>query len=159
MTDAVFNSYGVTCDLNVTVYGTCNTKSCYICEWADWTSWTPCSATCGEGQHYRTRNVTRGLLNDTTSCEDFWSNSHAYSICTHGACPEDIHAIAKHVNTIAIVAGVVGFVILAAVAVVLFFHCRKSKKPLNMPWNNKKADISATETDSDMKVVELTEPN
>ena len=103
--------------------------------------------------------MTRGTV-DGSPCDNYWVNSHEYYMCNNGKCPDNVATITKHINTIAIVAGVVGFVVLVALAVVLFFHCRNSKKPLKMPWTKqKKAEPAAPEADTDMKVVELTEPN
>lgn len=160
MDDETFEEFDVECDTNATMFASCNTMSCYECEWGEWSLWSECtSATnCGEGQQMRTRNVTRGSI-DGSPCDNYWENSHEYFMCDLGKCPDSVATIKTHLNTIAIVAGVVGFVVLVALAVVLFFHCRGAKTPLKMPWNKSKPEREVPEPDSDMKVVELTEPN
>merc|ERR1719247_1843300 len=84
----------------------CNTQPCEVggdCTTTAWSIWSPCSATCGNGQQSRTRNISQfntedgagciGDLIETQGCEETccdglssvdctWGDWEEWSVCT-----------------------------------------------------------------------------
>eukprot|EP00916_Digyalum_oweni_P006195 GHVL01010699.1.p1 GENE.GHVL01010699.1~~GHVL01010699.1.p1 ORF type:complete len:244 (-),score=46.71 GHVL01010699.1:791-1522(-) len=53
---------------------------------AEWTPWSDCSEVCGEGTHFRTREMEEAL-NGGVECED--KDKHEEATCNAGVCPID----------------------------------------------------------------------